>query len=471
MRRREKGPGSSLFLQPENPRPVALRGEAGERLLAGGTEQVFGEAVGAGAAFRVGRVTGAGFDGDVDAAHPRVALEQYAQAGVGHFAEGDRDVADDDVGVLRGGGYQDVAENCRLASRADALPAFGADAGLRICVPAPGTAGLAVDGRDVGLGAGEGWVCDGTTVSFLEDRTYEIGGSATGLALAVAADVSAAIVLRDATVVAGGAGSALSVAGGGSLELILAGANVLQGDAGQAGLRVETGAALAISGSGSLRVSGGSAGIGGNAGETSGSIVIRGGTIEASGASGVGTCPDGTCGAVVILGGSVHAIGGIAPGAVNGDSEPLEEVVVDLARPGQPVDLDGLDGYGLDGIQADENGRIYLYLPDGSQEFFADGVSYHAENGATGSVAMVNREAILILDVSEPNELGRIILYVDPVHAGLRVAIESAEEHLQTDGSFDWIRLGTYVVEEDGSIHDVPWFSDAEYYRIRGNPD
>lgn len=373
--------------------------------------------------------------------------------------------------VLRGGGYQDVAENCRLASRADALPAFGADAGLRICVPAPGTAGLAVDGRDVGLGAGEGWVCDGTTVSFLEDRTYEIGGSATGLALAVAADVSAAIVLRDATVVAGGAGSALSVAGGGSLELILAGANVLQGDAGQAGLRVETGAALEISGSGSLRVSGGSAGIGGNAGETSGSIVVRGGTVEASGASGIGTCPDGTCGAVVVLGGSVHAIGGIAPGAVNGDSEPLEEVVVDLARPGQPVDLDGLDGYGLDGIQADENGRIYLYLPDGSQEFFADGVSYHAENGATGSVAMVNREAILILDVSEPNELGRIILYVDPVHAGLRVAIASAEEHLQSDGSFDWIRLGTYVVEEDGSIHDVPWFSDAEYYRIRGNPD
>ena len=373
--------------------------------------------------------------------------------------------------VLRGGGFRDVAENCRLASRADALPAFGTDAGLRICVPAPVATGLVVDGRDAGLGAGEGWVCDGTTVLFLEDRTYEISGSATGLTLAVAADVSAAIVLRDAVIVADGAGSALSVAAGGSLELILVGSNVLRGDAGQAGLRVGTGAALAISGSGSLQVSGGSAGIGGNAGETSGSIVIRSGTIEASGASGLGTCPDGTCGAVVILGGSVHAIGGIAPGAVNGDSEPLAEVVVDLAQAGQRIEIDGLDGYGVDGIQADENGRIYLYLPNGPHDFSAGGVSYQVENGAAGSVATVNREAILILDVSEPNELGRIILYVDPVHAGLRVAIESAEDRLQTDGSFDWMRLGTYEVEEDGSIHDVPWSSNAEYYRIWGNPD
>ena len=101
---------------------------------------------------------------------------------------------------------------------------------------------------------------------------------------------------------------------------------------------------MTISGTGSMKVSGGSSGIGGNAGEPSGTLIVRGGTVEASGASGLGTCPDGTCGAVIILGGSVHAIGGIEPGAVNGDFEPVGEVVVDVGWANERVRLTGLEG-------------------------------------------------------------------------------------------------------------------------------
>ena len=53
------------------------------------------------------------------------------------------------------------------------------------------------------------------------------------------------------------------------------------------------------------------------------------------------------------------------------------------------VSLEDLDGYGTDGIFADADGKIYLYLPNGTYSFTANGKSYAATvaNGPTTAVA------------------------------------------------------------------------------------
>lgn len=53
------------------------------------------------------------------------------------------------------------------------------------------------------------------------------------------------------------------------------------------------------------------------------------------------------------------------------------------------VSLGGLDGYGTNDIFADEDGKIYLYLPNGIYSFTANGKSYAATvaDGPTTAVA------------------------------------------------------------------------------------
>ena len=51
--------------------------------------------------------------------------------------------------------------------------------------------------------------------------------------------------------------------------------------------------------------------------------------------------------------------------------------------------MGGLDGYGTNDIFADADGKIYLYLPNGTYSFTANGKSYTATvaDGPTTAVA------------------------------------------------------------------------------------
>lgn len=116
---------------------------------------------------------------------------------------------------------------------------------------------------------------------------------------------------------------------GGTLNLKLEGKNVLEGDDDRAGIRVGEDASLVIEGPGELWAKGGTsgsaglsglggAGIGGNSGEGSGNITIKGGNIFAKGAGGAAGIGSGymaagsTEGDITIEGGKVVAKGGEA---------------------------------------------------------------------------------------------------------------------------------------------------------------
>ena len=119
--------------------------------------------------------------------------------------------------------------------------------------------------------------------------------------------------------VSGGNSSAFSIEPGAKVFLTLEGRNVLAGGENYAGLRVPAGAELEITAqsTGSLEATGnagytskGGAGIGGNNGESGGTITIHGGTVTATGGSGgagIGGGESGIGGDVVITGGTVEA--------------------------------------------------------------------------------------------------------------------------------------------------------------------
>jgi hypothetical protein len=111
----------------------------------------------------------------------------------------------------------------------------------------------------------------------------------------------------------------LSFTGTGN-TLTLAGVNTMKAGSFEPGVRVETGTALTIDGTGTLAVTGGyfSAGIGGGDGQNGGDITIAGGTLSVKGGhtgAGIGGgtnsgASGGDGGTVTITGGSVTAEGG-----------------------------------------------------------------------------------------------------------------------------------------------------------------
>ncbi len=101
---------------------------------------------------------------------------------------------------------------------------------------------------------------------------------------------------------------------GAVVNLTLTGDNILKSGWNYAGLKVPSGAALTIGGTGSLSATGGwcGTGIGGGNG-AGGTIIINGGTVAATGGTrgaGIGGGSDGAGGTIIINGGTVTATGG-----------------------------------------------------------------------------------------------------------------------------------------------------------------
>ena len=136
------------------------------------------------------------------------------------------------------------------------------------------------------------------------------------------------------------------------------------------------------------------AAVGGGSGEGVGSFTQRSGTVLATGgadAPDIGPGDGGAAGGTVtILGGSLRPTGGVIEPAPSNGVEAVRCVIVDGLAPGAAVELANLpDGYGTDGVVADANGRVYLWLPPAAESFrFIAGGALRrvAAGGASGAV-------------------------------------------------------------------------------------
>ena len=172
-----------------------------------------------------------------------------------------------------------------------------------------------------------------------------------------------------------------------AVKLVVAGTgNGLAGGLYAPAVRVASGGSLDVAAQGSapaaLQAVGNryAAAFGGGLDEDAGAFVQRSATIVAAGGAyapdvGPGRGGAATAGATILGGSLLPAGGGIEPAPSNG-VEAVRCVVVAGLAPGQPVSLANLPGgYGTDGIVADANGRVYLWLPAAAESFrfIADG--------------------------------------------------------------------------------------------------
>ena len=140
------------------------------------------------------------------------------------------------------------------------------------------------------------------------------------------------------------------------------------------------------------------AGIGGGYYTAGATLTVSGGTVIAKGvenAVDIGSGANGTTtGANTFTGGSISLVNkSIAPAPSNGTGRLACVTVSDLT-PNAPVTIEGLDGYGVNDIVADDYGAIHLWLPDGTYHFTANGkeCSVRIKNGAGPSGVTVNGE-------------------------------------------------------------------------------
>ncbi|MBQ9727226.1 MAG: hypothetical protein IJV65_06955 [Kiritimatiellae bacterium] len=170
-----------------------------------------------------------------------------------------------------------------------------------------------------------------------------------------------------------------------AVELAVAGAgNALAGGDYAPAVRVAPGGSVAVSAAPApdggaapavLEAAGGrwAAAIGGGIDEDAGAFVQRGATLFAEGGCNAPDVGPGAYGAagggVTVLGGSLRIANGLFPAPSNG-VEAVRCVLVDGLAPGAVPDLANLPGrYGTDGIAADAQGRVWLWLPETASSF------------------------------------------------------------------------------------------------------
>ena len=293
--------------------------------------------------------------------------------------------------------------------------------------------GVTVDGTDVGLLAGPGWTYDADVkqLTISADCTLSGTNDAGAVSVLVSADCTVTLsnlCLRCTEAYTAYAPVLLDATANVAATLVLAGDNTLRALQSRAGIGVPPGTSLTVTGDGRLDVAGGymSAGIGGCLTTGCGSVSIEGGIItigrgtEAAciggGSYGAGgdvaisggtillreytSAPipnsiggghysSGNSGTLTITGGSLGEIGssgtraldlsllGSAP--TNAAGEALSCVAITNQIPGGAVVFKGLPAYyGTDGIVADANGNIFLWLPAGDWSGIVTDIVYPA---------------------------------------------------------------------------------------------
>ncbi len=146
------------------------------------------------------------------------------------------------------------------------------------------------------------------------------------------------------------------------------------------------GGTITISG-GVVNAQGRQSGIGGGYQGHGGNITISGGTVYASSTvdnrPDIGGMANSEAASCIISGGSVHAVNGrINPAATNANHVAVHCVTVS----GLPADTEPRiswlttadSGYGQNDMRTDSNGKLYVWLPDGTHYFTVDGAGFRA---------------------------------------------------------------------------------------------
>ena len=184
-----------------------------------------------------------------------------------------------------------------------------------------------------------------------------------------------------------GENSLSATAAGRPAILVPAGASLLvaAGDAVRDSLSATGGeGSPAVSGAGTLGLVGGRLFFAGGAGAASlapGSLVASGGTTVAPSVSAATSA--------LLAGGSFRAASAdVSPAPSNATERVFCVTVTNLVPNAAVEDLSGLpDGYGVDGIVADGDGRAYLWFPDGMHVIAVDGAYYRAVVDGADTVA------------------------------------------------------------------------------------
>ncbi len=272
--------------------------------------------------------------------------------------------------------------------------------------------GVAVMGGQYGAGIGGGW--GGTAGSLTVN-----GGEVVARGNEGAAGIGGGYKRSGGTVtIAGGAVTAWSDyfgAGiGGGQEAAGCTVNISGGTVTAAGGfgNAQVGGGAGIGGGtfgagGTVNISGGTvkafardyaAGIGGGYYSTGGTVNISGGTVIAAGDTGgkdIGPGAGGTDGgANTFTGGSIRlASDTIAPAPFNDNTERVWCVTVPNLTSNAAVTVASLGTYGVNDLYADENGKLYLWLPDGDYAFTANSAGYTAAVNGAPSTAVRSPEA------------------------------------------------------------------------------
>ncbi len=272
-----------------------------------------------------------------------------------------------------------------------------------------GTVVATGEGYGAGVGGGEGQaggavtVTGGSLTATGGDYGAGIGGGYRG------AGAGGTVVISDGTVTATGGGSGGAGIGGGAYAAGAGGSLTVSGGqviaAGYAGAGIGggysgTGGVVVVSGGMIIAQSSGGAGIGGGYRGAGGTCTIKGGTVFAQSEDGadIGPGMDGAvAGENTFIGGSIRpGTSSVVPAPMNG-TDPVACAVVAGFEPGEPVAITaGLAGYGVNDIFADDVGCIYLWLPNGTYTFTANGRSctVSIQNGIGPTGVTVNGEDV-----------------------------------------------------------------------------
>ncbi|MBR1589039.1 MAG: hypothetical protein IJ658_12020 [Kiritimatiellae bacterium] len=259
--------------------------------------------------------------------------------------------------------------------------------------------GVEVDGipLDSGGTSDAGWAYDPATsnLTLFGAGPFTLSGTNTAgeVRVCIPAGVTNRVTLAGLAleVESGRAAGVFRLEAGADVALTVAGTNSLCGGDGHAGLRVPPGASLALTNASAdavLTVQGGflGAGLGGDERGGCGAVRIDGGTVVATGGAGSGT-PDVGCDPAsanagraatnLFTGGSIRLAQVLADPAPSNRVSRVWCVTMSGLAPNAPVTFAGLPaGYGTNGIVADEDGHVYLWLPNGDYAFSANGRAY-----------------------------------------------------------------------------------------------
>ena len=270
--------------------------------------------------------------------------------------------------------------------------------------------GVTVNGVDVSEGRGEGWTYSASNgmLSLTNAGPFVLSGSNAALKFCTFVTADSSLLLSNLVLnVSSVTRSPMEIAAGKTVAVDLFGTNKLKvatSSVRLAGLCVPERATLTISAHpgaevASLEAEGKaqSAGIGGRASSRNcGTITIVGGTVMAACEAGevaIGGANGGSGGSVTILGGSVRAEP-IQNSPTNAVGQVLQCVTVPELDPNAAVTVTGLGGYGTNGIVADKDGRIHLWLPGAESSpaiyrFTANGTRYEATVKGAATTAVV----------------------------------------------------------------------------------